>query len=83
MGNRERYNEICQQYKVSRSVCDIDINEYDVVLDLVGTGYAHKEYRVVKNEPKLQDFELALIADKGNLCFGYERRMNNICVYTD
>lgn len=83
--NRERYNELCQQYKVEfvSSKNDPILGECDVALENAGVGYAHRLYRVVKNEPNLKDFELALIADKGNLCFGYERRGDCICVYTD
>lgn len=83
--NRERYNELCQQYKVGfvDSRDKNEINKYDVALENAGVGYAHRLYRVIKNEPNLKDFELALIADKGNLCFGYERRNDYICVYTD
>lgn len=59
------------------------LEEYDVVVDYVRSGYAHQKYRVVKNKPGLSTRDLAIICDKGNLCFGYRTENGYICVYTD
>lgn len=56
---------------------------YDVVVDYAGAGYAHQKYRVLRNTPNLSAKDLAIICDKGNLCFGYRAEGSIICVYTD
>ena len=52
-------------------------------LKFFGTGYAHTKYTVESNPHGLTGAELALIADSGNLCFGYRREGNLIIIYTD
>ena len=42
-----------------------------------------KFYEVVGNVNNLTDLELAIIADSGNLCFGYRRENKDIYIYTD
>lgn len=59
------------------------MKNYDVVVEYAGTGYAHTKYRVLKNDPGLSMEDLAIIADSGNLCFGYRSDGPIICVYTD
>ena len=59
------------------------IEKYDVVIERVGSGYAHTKYRVLKNAPGLTTLDLAVICDSGNLCFGYRSDGPIICVYTD
>lgn len=44
--------------------------EKSVLVDR-GSGYAHHKYRIVSNPHNLSKRELALVADSGNLCFGY------------
>jgi len=46
-------------------------------------GYAHSDYLVLSNMWELEEFELALICDGGNLCFGYRASGNMISVYND
>jgi len=52
-------------------------------LKLVSTGYAHRVYRVLENPENLSSLELALIADKGNLCFGYRMQGDDVVIHTD
>lgn len=52
-------------------------------LQYTGSGYAHKNYRVVSNPENLSNEELALIADRGNLCFGFRARGDKIVIHTD
>lgn len=90
--NMEIYNDLLNKYKVSKTSktynretrCweNIDLDNYDVVVEHSHDGYAHTVYRVVKNDPNLSTDELALICDGGNLCFGYDMR-GGICIYTD
>jgi len=49
----------------------------------VSTGYAHKKYVVLENPEGLSRDDLALICDKGNLCFGYRNEGGLIVVHTD
>lgn len=55
-------------------------DDYDIVLESTA-GYGHTKYRIVKNNTKLSTDELALICDQGNLCFGYRREGQYICVH--
>ena len=59
------------------------LEEYDVVVEHSGSGYACSKYKVVRNVPKLGSKDLAIICDSGNLCFGYRTSGNDIVVYTD
>lgn len=53
-------------------------------IEQVATGYAHKVYRVVDNPEDLPNDALALICDRGNLCFGYSLASGGcIKIYTD
>lgn len=42
-----------------------------------------KFYEVAGNVNNLTDLELAIIADSGNLCFGYRKENKDIYIYTD
>lgn len=77
-----RYKELVQQYKITKSVT-ADVDNYDVVIERIGSGYGHTKYRVIKNKPMLPTLDLAIICDDGNLCFGYRTDDSIICVYTD
>lgn len=65
--NLSIYNEIKDKAKV----------EY------AGSGYAHMKYRVVENPHSLSNTQLALIADEGNLCFGFRMEGDLIVIHTD
>lgn len=67
--NREIYAEIKHLGKAER----------------IGTSYGCATYRVTPaTDRKLTPHEMALIADQGNLCFGYRSGGQNIVViYTD
>ncbi|MFW6029550.1 MAG: hypothetical protein ACOCRO_04780 [Halanaerobiales bacterium] len=65
--NREIYEEIKDKAEV----------------ELIRNGYGHNEYRVVSNPENLTDKELALIADRGNLCFGFRKGAGTIIIHTD
>lgn len=59
------------------------LSEKTVIID-AGSGYAHKKYRIVGNVSNLFTKECAIIADGGNLCFGYRSEGGGvIAVYTD
>jgi len=53
------------------------------VIECAGSGYGHSRYRVVSNPHNLSNLELALICDKGNLCFGHRVQGDLIIVHTD
>ena len=46
------------------------------------SGYACKRYQIIGNANNLSDHECAIIADGGNLCFGYRMEGQEIVVYT-
>lgn len=48
-----------------------------------GTGPAYKVFWIEGNVNRLSELECAIIADEGNLCFGYRMEGNKIVVYTD
>lgn len=59
------------------------LSEKTIITD-AGNGYAHKKYKIIGNVNKLSDKECAIVADGGNLCFGYRSEgANIIAVYTD
>lgn len=86
------YKELAAKYKISHSLRrynstlkvmeDVNLNDYDIVLDSI-SGYGHTKYRIVKNDTELSRDELALICDRGNLCFGYRMEGSKICIHTD
>lgn len=88
--NREIYKELMGKYKVYRNDIQMDLKDgeslkfedYDVVIGRK-PGYHHALYRVHKNAPGLSIEELALLCDHGNLCFGYSRQGELICVSED
>ena len=53
-------------------------------LEYVGHGYANTKYRILSNPYGFTNDEIALLADGGNLCFGYRMEgANVVVVYTD
>lgn len=91
--NIQIYKELREKYKIATSTRkynielkifeDINQDEFDVIIECAGHGYAHTKYRVIKNAPKLSQKELALICDDGNLCFGYRTEGSLIVIHTD
>ena len=87
------YCELKDKYKIAysetvwnsekRCIEKVNLDEYDIVIDQIARGYAENLYSVIKNAPNLSTNELALICDRGNLCFGHSISGNNIYVYTD
>ena len=82
----DRYNKLNELYKIGYSdavLYCVGAESYDVVVVKVGFGYAHTKYRVLVNKPNLSNEDLAIICDRGNLCFGYRANGSIISVYTD
>ena len=81
--NYEIYKELCENYKFLRTCSDNhDVNDYELVMRIV-PKYNSFDAVVVKNTTTLSDDEIALIADTGNLCFGYSKRGNTYTIWTD
>lgn len=53
------------------------------VIMIDGDGYYCKHYKIIGNASNLSDQECAIIADEGNLCFGYSMKGPRITVYID
>lgn len=86
--NKELYEELKAKYKVAYSAeingDPIDADEYDIVFNKIECSYTRYSLEILKNAPNLSCDELALLGDRGMLCFGY--RMNGtriITIYTD
>lgn len=86
------YKELKDKYKISRSTRvynstlkgmeDVILDDYDIVLDSTPC-YGHTKYKIVKNNTELSRDEIALICDRGNLCFGYRMEGSMICINND
>lgn len=66
----------------------VAMEQYDVVVERVGAVYAGAKWKVLRNAPHVTLQDLAIICDKGNLCFGYRSEVSFdgstiIIVYTD
>ena len=70
------------KYASNHNYNDEDLNKYIVFSDL-GFGYANHRYRVHSNPYNLSDDEIALVLDRGNLCFGYRRNGDVFTIYID
>lgn len=83
----DRYKVLTSTYKVHKGTYGLgnewQLEDYDVVIERCGSGYACAKYRVLRNKPNLNSEDLAIICDSGNLCFGYRTEGSIICVYTD
>lgn len=53
------------------------------VIMIDGEGYYCEYYKIIGNASNLSDQECAIIADEGNLCFGYSMKGSRITVYID
>lgn len=53
------------------------------VIMIDGEGHYCEYYKIIGNASNLSDQECAIIADKGNLCFGYSMKGSRITVYID
>ena len=83
--NNEIYNELRPYTKIigyNESPTPEELNKF-VCYEYAGTGYANQQYHILSNPHNFTSDELALICDRGNLCFGYRRMGNTITVYTD
>ena len=87
--NKEIYNELKEKYKIYK-VSDIEhkeptkeeLEQNDIVYSRRAC-YGHGEYRVYKCPDNLSEDELALICDKGNLCFGYNGNKSYLIISED
>ena len=83
--NLETYEELRKKYKILRSCITENYNfdDYDIVIETMGSDYGSNHYLVHKNNVGLSNDELALLCDEGNLCFGYRIKKNRFIIYTD
>ena len=70
-----------QKHHINRKIYHAIKDKADVWLSR--TRYAAKVYEVIDNPHNLSEKELALIADNGNLCFGYRTNGDQIIIHTD
>lgn len=60
-----------------------EIPEDKTILLYAGEGHFSKRYRIMHNGADLTPEQCAIIADEGNLCFGFDKIGVFIEVYTD
>lgn len=58
-------------------------NPDKLVLMHGNTSYGRRSYIVKANPNRLSSAEIALIADEGNLCFGFTPTFSGVEIYTD
>lgn len=82
--NDKTYQELKPMFK---SVSNYNYNKEDsnkyVLYSDLGFGYANHSYRIHSNPYNLSDDEIALVLDRGNLCFGYRRNGDVFTIYID
>ena len=80
--NEDIYDELQDKvryiYKGDKCTTDDLLNF--CCLECIGSGYANMKYRVLSNPYNFSNDELALLADRGNLCFGYRMQDSNVVV---
>jgi hypothetical protein len=89
--NIEIYNELKDKTQIiyQSQIDKMSNEEYETLkkektlIQNAGAGYAHQKYQVISNPHDLSQLELALVADGGNLCFGYRIQGGLIIIYTD
>jgi hypothetical protein len=83
--NQELYRELIDKVKIVSVIDELteEMKKQKACLLFLGFGYAHKSYHVVSNPHNMSTDELALVADGGNLCFGYRVEGSNIIIHTD
>lgn len=92
----DRYHSLIDEYNIifgnqkydpmvkgMRDYTEDEINKADIWIILDGGGYAHTDYYIRKNTTDLDNDDLAIICDRGNVCFGYRCSGNFITIYTD
>ncbi len=90
--NRETYKELEEKAQVvyQHSVDKMAPEKFEkekaeksLLLDFKH-GYGHTCYKILSNPHNLSNLELALVADGGNLCFGFTMDSPNIIhIFTD
>lgn len=86
--NQEIYNELKEKYKIYygrnflKDGKDCDFSQFDIVIGR-RPGYNHSVYRIHKCAPSLSRDQLALICDRGSLCFGYMMTGEDFYIFED
>lgn len=82
--NNKIYNELYPMFKMIKNndYSNDDLSKYVVFSDL-GYSYVNHSYRIHSNPYNLSDDEIALVLDRGNLCFGYRRNGDIFTIYID
>lgn len=88
--NREIYNELIGKYRIYYNTAKMQIADgtdcafyqYDIIIGRQAE-YHHSLYKIYKNAPNLTEDELALLCDKGSLCFGYNMQGKLFYIFED
>lgn len=72
----------CEWEKMDEKEREKLLSEKTVIL-IRESGHACQYYEIIGNASNLSDHDCAVIADSGNLCFGFRMEGRKIVVYTD
>ena len=88
--NQKIYKELRDKVKIGyrdskikgMNISKDDLQNYCCLVPC-GRGYGNVQYQIISNPHNLSNDEIALVADGGNLCFGYRVVGSTIIIYTD
>lgn len=88
--NQKIYKELRDKVKIGyrdskikgMNISKDDLQNYCCLVPC-GRGYGNVQYQIISNPHNLSNDEIALVADGGNLCFGYRAVGSTIVIYTD
>lgn len=88
--NQKIYKELRDKVKIGyrdskikgMNISKDDLQNYCCLVPC-GRGYGNVQYQIISNPHNLTNDEIALVADSGNLCFGYRMEGSMIIIYTD
>lgn len=85
--NDSIYQELLTQYWIVHgdliTLTEEDKNKIDIIYKCTSSGYSSNEYTIIKCPDEVTVDQLALIIDKGSLCFGYDGDKKHITIYVD
>lgn len=79
--NHKIYEDLNKKYKISYNSKD-NQDEFDLIISRT-PAHHHSLHRIIKNSTSLSRDELALVCDRGNLCFGYTMEGQQFYIFED
>jgi|LSQX01.2.fsa_nt_gb hypothetical protein len=79
---KEELEPKAQQFFSDKRPTEEDLKNF-VCYECIKHGYGHNVFRILSNPYNFSDDQLALICDRGNLCFGYTKEGDKIKIFAD